>query len=149
MHDIVSNLGIAQVLAPQTIQASALDSGDIDTQGTETLAVAILVGEIADTLDASNRIDLTIEHADDDGTGSPGSYSDCTDDDVLNFTSLSSGVFESVDDAAKENKRHVIGYRGGKRFVKVTATPVSLATGGPVAMMALTGNLAQKPADNS
>lgn len=149
MHDIISNIAVAQVLAPQTIQASALTSGNIDCQGSETLAVAVLVGNISDTLDASNRIDLKIEHADDDGTGSPGSYASCTDDDVLNATGLSSGIFMSLDANGKENARHVIGYRGGKRFVKVTATPVSIETGGPIAMVALKGNATSKPVSNA
>lgn len=148
MHDITSNIHLSQVLDPQTIQGSALDSGDIDAQGFETLAVAVLVGEIGDTLDASNRIDLSIEHADDDGTGSPGSYAACTDADVLNASGLSTGIFKAVDAAGDESARHVIGYRGGKRFVKVTATPVSLATGGAIAMLALKGGASGAPVDN-
>jgi hypothetical protein len=148
MHDIISHIETAQVLAPQTIQAAALNSGDIDTQGCGTLAVALLVGNIADTLDGSNRIDVKIEHADDDGTGNPGAYGACSDEDVLNFANLASGVFLKIDAAGKENARHVVGYRGGKRFVKVTATPVSIETGGPVAMLALKGAAAQKPVDN-
>jgi hypothetical protein len=149
MHDLVNSLSIIQCLDPQTVQAEALDSGDIDMQGAETLAVVVMVGDIGETTDASNRLDLKIEHADDDGTGQPDAYADCTDADVLNFENLASGVFASIDGAAKEEKRHVIGYRGGKRFVKVTATPVSLATGGPVAMIAIKGNVNQKPQDNS
>ena len=149
MHDIVNNIAVMQVLAPQTIQAAALDSGAIDTQGRETLAVAVLVGAVGDTLDSSNRIDLKIEHADDDGTGSPAAFAACTADDVLNADTVTDGIFFSVDDDDKENARHVIGYRGGKRFVKVTATPVSLSTGGAIAMIALQGNPAQAPVDNS
>lgn len=148
-HDIVNNLFLSQVLNPQTIQGAALNSGNIDTQGAETLAIALLVGNIVDVLDSTHRIDVKIEHADDDGAGSPGAYAACTDEDVLNFTGLSSGQFLSIDAAGKEQKRHVIGYRGGKRFVKVTATPVTLTTGGPIAMLAIKGNLNQKPAANT
>lgn len=149
MHDIISNIGVAQALNPQVVQGSALTSGNIDTLGAETVAVVVLVGEIVDTLDASNRLDLKIEHAEDDGTGSPAAYGPCADTDVLNFTGLSSGLFKSVADAEDENKRYAIGYVGGRRFVKVTATPVSLSTGGPIAMLALKGNLSQKPASNT
>lgn len=149
MHDLVNNIGIEQSLMPQTIQASALNTSDIDTQGAEALAVVLLVGDIADTLSSSVRIDVKIEHADDDGTGSPDSYTDCVDADVLNFTGLSSGQFLSIDTSGEEQKRYMIGYRGGKRFVKVTATPVSLSTGGAVAFMTLKGNLGQLPVDNT
>jgi hypothetical protein len=147
-HDLVNNVAVEQCLAPQTIQAAALDSGDIDCQGFGAVAIVVAVGDIADALDASNRLDLKIEHADDDGADAPGDYAACADEDVLNFTGLSSGQFLSIDAAGKENKRHIIGYRGGKRFVKVTATPVSLASGGPVAMLALKGAPSQAPVSN-
>ena len=149
MHDIVNNIAMTQVLAPQTIQAAALNTGAMDTQGSETLAVAVLVGAVGDALDSSHRIDLKIEHADDDGADAPAAFTACTADDVVNADTVTDGVFFSVDDDAKENARHVVGYRGGKRFVKVTATPVSLSTGGAIAMIALQGNLTQAPADNS
>ena len=149
MHNIVNNLALAQALSPQTIQASALDSGNIDMQGAETLCVVVLVGAIADALDGSHHIDLKIEHADDDGTGSPGSYAACADADVLNFTGLSSGVFKSIAAAGDKSKRYAIGYVGGRRFVKVTATPTSISTGGPIAMLTLKGNQTQKPVANT
>ena len=149
MHNITSNIAISQVLTPQTIQASALNSGNIDTLGCESLAVVLLVGAIGEALDESNRIDVKIEHAEDDGTGSPASYAACTDEDVLNYTGLSSGQFLSIDSEGEESKRYVIGYRGGRRFVKVTATPVSIASGGPIAMLALKGNTSHKPVSNT
>jgi len=149
MHDLINTLSFTQALMPQTIQGTALNTGNIDMQGCDTLAITLLVGNIADTLDASHRIDVKIEHADDDASGAPTTYTACTDDDVLNFSNLSSGQFLSIDGSAKEQKRHVIGYRGGKRFVKVTATPVSLSTGGPIAMLALKGALHQAPVSNT
>lgn len=149
MHDLVNNLSLSQSLNPQTIQAAALDTGNIDMQGAEMLAVVLLVGNIVDPLDSTHRIDCKIEHADDNGAGAPGPYAACADEDVLNFANLSSGLFLSIDAAGKEQKRHVIGYRGGKRFVKVTATPVTLTTGGPIAMLAIKGNLNQIPATNT
>jgi hypothetical protein len=149
MHNIVNNIGIEQSLMPQVIQASAVNTGNIDLQGAEALAVVVLVGNIVDTLDGTHRIDVKIEHAEDDGTGAPGAYAACADDDVLNFTGLASGIFLSVDASGKKQKRHVIGYRGGRRFVKVTATPVGLTTGGPIALLALKGNLNQLPVTNA
>lgn len=149
MHNIVNNIGIAQSLMPQTITSAALNSGNIDLQGAETLAVTLLVGNTTDTLGAGVRIDVKIEHADDDGTGAPGAYAACTDEDVLNFTGLVSGQFLSIDAAGKKQKRHVIGYRGGKRFAKITATPTGLTAGVPIALLSLTGNLHELPVDNT
>lgn len=149
MHDLINSIKIEQPIAPQTLQASAVVGTAIDMQGAQSLSIIVAVGNIADTLDASNRLDVKIEHADDNGAGAPGSYSDCVDADVLNASGLASGVFLSVDAAGKENKRHAIGYIGGKRFVRVTATPVSLETGGPMAVLAIKGNLAAAPAANT
>jgi len=149
MHNIVNNIGVAQVLSPQTIQGSALNTGNIDMQGVEALSVVILVGNIVDVLDSTHRIDLKIEHADDDGTGSPAAYAACTDDHVLNFTGLAAGLFQSVNSNSLELRRFVIDYRGGLRFVKVTATPVTLTTGGPIAMLALKGLPHERPVDNT
>ncbi|MBI3440664.1 MAG: hypothetical protein HY052_02480 [Proteobacteria bacterium] len=150
MHSLVDNIGIEQSLAPQTIQASALNSGNIDTLGSDTLAITVLIGAMADTLSSSVHLDLKIEHADDDGTGSPGAYAACADTDVLHFSSLSgAGVFLSLTANSQTQKRCVIGYTGGKRFVRVTATPVSLTTGGPIAMLALKGSVHQLPVANA
>lgn len=149
MHDIVNNIGVTQLLMPQTILSSALDTGAIDTQDADIQSVVVLIGNIADTLNGSVRIDLSIEHADDDGTGNPASFSACEDTDVLNFSGLASGVFASINFAGAAEKRYVVDYIGGLRFVKVTATPSGLTNGGPVAMLGLKGNLRQLPAVNT
>ena len=149
MRDILNNVRTEQALKPQTVQAAALDSGNLDLQGFDSLAVVVAVGQIVDTLGASNRLDLKIEHADDNGAGAPGAYAACTDDDVMGATGLAAGIFMVVNADTKDNTRYAIGYKGGKRFVKVTATPVSLATGGPVAMIAIKGHPAAAPTTNA
>jgi hypothetical protein len=149
MHDIVNNIGVAQLLMPQTIHSSELDTGAIDTQGADIQSIVVLVGNITDTLSGTVRVDLSIEHADDNGSGSPEAFAACTDSDVLNFTGLTSGIFASVNASGLAEKRYVIDYIGGLRFVKVIATPVGLTNGGPIAMLGLQGNLHELPAVNT
>lgn len=149
MHDIVNNIAITQSAMPQTIHLSAIDTGVIDTQGADIVSIVTLVGAIADTLSSSVRIDLSIQHADDDGTGNPAAFTPCVDANVLNFSGLASGVFQSINTAGLAQKRYVIDYIGGLRFVKVIATPVSLTTGGPIALLTLKGNLHTLPANNT
>lgn len=148
MRDIVNNTHLLQVIHPQMISAAALNTGHIDLLGADSLMVAVLVGNISETLSGTAKIDLKIEHADDNGAGAPATYTNCTDDDVLNASGLVNGIYMSIDANAKENKRHVIGYRGAKRFVRVTLTPTGLTTGGAVAAMAVRGDLSQAPAVN-
>ncbi len=149
MHDLVNNIAVMQSVMPQVIAAAALSTGNIDTQGADIQSFVVLVGNIADVLSGAVRIDLSISHADDDGTGNPAAFSGCADTDVLNFTGLTSGIFASVNAAAAAEKRYVIDYIGGKRFVKVIATPVGLVTGGPVAVLSLQANLHTLPAVNA
>lgn len=145
MHDLMNSVVVSQPLAPQTVSTAPVTSAAIDMQGAESLAFITAVGTIVDVLDASNRIDIKIEHADDDGNGAPESYAACTDSDVAGASGLVDGVFLSIDAAAKTGKSHTIAYRGGKRFVRLSATPVSLDDGGTLAMIAIKGNLAQQP----
>lgn len=145
MHDLINSVAVIQALAPQTVSATPVVSSVIDMQGAESLACVIAVGAIVDTLDASNRIDVKIEHADDDGSGAPAAYAPCSDADVAGKSGLVNGIFLSVDAAGKAGKSHALAYTGGRRFVRLTATPVSLETGGPLAIVAIKGNLAQKP----
>lgn len=145
MHDLINSVAIIQTVAPQTVQASPVVGTAIDMQGAESLAVIVAAGAFGDTLDASNRLDVKIEHADDDGSGSQAAYAACSDGDVLGASGLASGVFLKLDAVGKASKRHTVAYRGGKRFVRITATPVSLETGGLIAVLAIKGNLAQTP----
>ena len=98
----------------------------------------------ADPLDATHRLDVKIEHAEDDGTGAPAAYVPCSAAD-LGGAEANGGVFLSVNAAAREKTRHLVSYQGGKRFVRLSVTPVGLTAGGPVAIVAIKGNLAQKP----
>lgn len=145
MHDLINSVSLIQAVAPQTVQASAVTGSAIDMQGAEILAIVVAVGAIGDTLDASNRLDVKIEHADDNGSGSPAGYTACDDGDVIGASGLTGGVFLKVDAPAKASTRHTVAYAGGKRFVRVTATPVSLETGGSIAVLAIKGNLSQNP----
>ncbi|MBU6475055.1 MAG: hypothetical protein KGQ70_03740 [Alphaproteobacteria bacterium] len=148
MHDIVNNIAVTQSVMPQTITSTALTTGTVDTQGADIQSFVVLVGNINDTLSGTVRIDLSISHADDDGTGNPTAFTACDDTGVLNFSGLVNGVFASVNASAAAEKRYVIDYVGGLRFVKVTATPVGLTNGGPVALLSLQANLHTLPAVN-
>ncbi len=144
MHDVINSIAVVQAVAPQVVSTAAVSSPAIDLQGCESLGVIIAVGDIADTLDATHRLDVKIEHAEDDGTGAPAAYVPCSAAD-LGGAEANGGVFLSVNAAAREKTRHLVSYQGGKRFVRLSVTPVGLTAGGPVAIVAIKGNLAQKP----
>lgn len=149
MHDIIHNIGVSQIAAPQTVTSGPIVSETIDMQGIGALAVAVMLGDTADTLGPSVYLDLKIEHADDNGAGAPAAFAACQGSDVKPDMALSNGVFKRVDSNAEADMRYAVEYSGGKRFVRITAVPQGLTEGIQVAMLALAANAAQKPVDNA
>jgi hypothetical protein len=149
MHDLHSNVLIVNSAKPQTLSGTTpITSGDIDRQGYEAVEVIANFGNLVDTLNGTTiKVDLMLQHADDDGTGNPGSYAACADTDVLGFTGLASGVFKTLN-VSMDQKLYPIGYRGGKRFIKLTATPAGLSTGGPFAITTVLGKPSNAPTSN-
>lgn len=133
--------GFEQALETQTLTGDA--NGDtIDTQGFDSVALAVAVGQSGDTLSGSLKIELEVEHADDDGTGSPDTWEDCADDDLLNFVSgTNNGTFAVIDDAAEDQQVYATGYKGDRRFVRVVANLTGTHTNGtPVGAVAIKGH---------
>lgn len=149
MHDIIHNIGVSQIAAPQTVTSGPIVSETIDMQGIGALAVAVMLGDTADTLGPSVYLDLKIEHADDNGAGAPAAFSACQSGDVKPDMAVSNGVFKRVDSNAEADMRYAVEYSGGKRFVRLTAAPQGLTNGIQLAMLALAANAAQRPVDNA
>lgn len=146
MKDTFNNILAVSGALPVVITSSDVTTGDVDLQGYNSALLLVHVGAIVDALDASNKIALKLEHADDDGTGIADSYTDVTDDDVLsNLEAISSGIFKTLDADTDDSKLYAIGYTGGKRFIKLTAVPTSIGTGGPIGITVLKGHPAQLP----
>lgn len=129
MKDNYNNLEITQAIFPVLIlDATVPSAAEVDLQGFNSATVEISVGlKSADT----GTITFTLTHADDDGTGSAGSYSNVAAADVLGVTPSSGVVFTiDLDDDDTTSLVQKIGYVGGKRFIKITVAEVgSNATG--------------------
>ena len=132
-RDLYSRTLAAQSLRPVAITSSAKDSGNVDLFGFEGALVVVSFGDI-DEMGASPvggaQIAVKAEHADDDGTGSAGSYTNAAAADIVGLTP-SSGIVATVTTDVSPVQ---FSYVGGKRFLKVTLTPTSLTNGGPVAI---------------
>lgn len=140
MRDLYNNVLPVRALQIQTIAAGALNTGDVDLQGFESAQLVVEFGDI-DEMGASPvggaQIDVKLEHADDDGTGSAGAYADVVLSDVVGPASVAAGVVASpTTDTALVR----FGYVGGKRFIRVTLTPSGLSNGGPVGVLVLQGH---------
>ena len=115
MKDLYNKLTPVVVMAPIAVTAHTSDE-DIDLAGYNSCLINAITGagDIADP----NTMTFRISHADDDGTGSSGSYAYVTDDDLVGAGAVTDGVpatpvINAIDSAFS------LGYVGGKRFLKI------------------------------
>ena len=150
MQDLYHNILPVRALRPQTISTGVspdvLVSGAIDLLGYFAAQIVVDFGDI-DELGASPvgsaRIDVRLEHADDDGTGAPDVFSNVALDDVIGPTSVTTGIVASVTTDATLVR---VGYRGERRFLRVSLVPTALPNGGPVAAWVELGHPRHAPA---
>jgi len=114
MKDLANSIAVVSTLDPDTRTADANGTG-IDLQGFESATVVAQVGAEGITLSSSNKIEIVLQHSDDDST-----YTDVTSStDVVDGTVDSNGIFVTLDDNAEAPSIHTIGYVGGKRYIRV------------------------------
>jgi hypothetical protein len=142
----VSNAGLQKLLAPVARTTTVL-SAEVDMQGFESLTLVGLLGASAATLSGSIKVELEVQHADDDGTGSAGAYTAVADADIVGaVTGSATGTFAVIDADAKLGQLYKTAYRGTKRFVKVNVRLTgNHSTGTLVAVAAIKGNPSIKP----
>ena len=140
MQDMYNIFNVQQVIDPANTTTDV--NGDtVDLQGYEGVLLAVSVGESGDSLSGSVKIELEVEHADDDGNGSPDTWTDVADDDLLNFVAgTNDGCFGVIDAAAEDDAVYTTSYIGTKRYVRVVANLVgSHSTGTPIGAIAVKG----------
>ena len=92
----------------------------VDLQGFESCLLIANVGAADATLDGSNKIELEVEEAADDGTGSPDTWADVADADLLQWVAgTNDGTFALIDADSEDSQLYITGYRGSKRFVRL------------------------------
>ena len=145
MRDLHNNIAHVAAVTPQTIAGSNLVSGNIDLAGFNAAEVVAYLGDI-DELGGSPvgdaKVQMLLEHADDDGTGSPGTYANVALRDVLGPSAVTAGI---VATSTTDNGFLEVGYVGGKRFIRATLVPTGLTNGGPVAAWVVKGNARHAP----
>lgn len=132
MRDLHSNLVPSRAIQAQTIAATALVSGDLDLAGFQSAEVLVDFGDINEMGNSpvgAAQVAIKLEHAEDDGSGSPGAYSEVALADVLGPGSVAAGVVATT---TTDVAPIAVGYVGGRRFLRVTLTPTALTVGGPI-----------------
>lgn len=131
MKDLFSSTRIA--LSETATKTADYDGATMDLIGYADNLVLVHVGEVGTAggaLDASNKWDLKLYHAPDDGTGSAGTWAIVPDEQLSVASGIDPadvGIFATIDAADEDVADYAVGYRGINRFVRVRYE----ATGSP------------------
>ena len=141
MRDLKNNIGVVQSLAPAVRDADANGTG-VDLQGFESATVLIDMGAEGITLSTTNKIEIELEHSDDNST-----FTDVTSSaDVIGATPDSNGVIATFDDPAEAPAIASVGYIGGKRYIRAVANfSGTHGTATPLAVSVIKGHARSNP----
>lgn len=135
-QDLTSALKVVNAFSPQNITSNATTNGNnIDMQGFESANFSILTGTITD-----GDYAVLLEEADDDGTGSPDTFTAVADDDLIGTE-----AFAGFTDDADDDKASKLGYIGQKRWLRLSIVSTNVTTGGYVAASAELGHAHENP----
>ena len=136
-NDLHNNLDFKRAISPVSVaDNTAVVSQIIDRRGYGSLEFAIATGSVAD---ADATFTVLVEHGDaanlSDAAAAP-------DEDLLGTEVLASFAF------ADDDKVRKIGYRGIKRYVRMTITPAANASAALIAVLAILGSPSILPTAN-
>lgn len=126
LFDLMNKVDLKRAISPVSVaDNTAQVSQIIDTQGYKSLVFAIATGSLAD---ADATFVVLVEHGDAANLSDGAAVSD----DMLNGTEALAG-FQFDDD----NECRKIGYRGDKRYVRLTITPANNTSAALIAAIAV------------
>jgi len=138
MRDLMNNITPKPVIAPAAaaqIDNTALVGTAIDRAGFDSLTYIILTGTLAD-VDATFAV--LLEESDASGSG----YAAVDDKDLIGTEALAGFTF-AADGACLK-----LGYKGGKRYTRLTITPANNTGAAPISAMAILGHPSSAPTAN-
>lgn len=148
LRGIHDSIRVKRVLRIQTVDSAGspneFTTNDVDLQGFDSAMFLVDFGDIDEMGSSpvgSAKIDVLVEHAADDGTGSADTYAAVADAD-LDGATQSSGIVSSPTTDANEV---VFGYVGSKRFVRITLIATGLTNGGPAGVWMINGHAHFEP----
>jgi hypothetical protein len=135
MYDLSNKTAAVVSLAPANRTADT-DGTGVDLQFWESALVVAQVGTEGDTLSGSVKIDLKLEHSDDNSTFTAVAQADVTD-----ATIASGGIFATIDANAEAPAIFQLSYIGSKRYIRVVDDRTGTHTNGtPTSAIVVKGN---------
>ncbi len=126
--DLFNNVNPKRAISPVSVADNTAQVGQwVDRLGFQKLLFLILIGSVAD---ADATFTVLVEDAD---ASNQSDAAAVTDEFLLGSEALAGFQFDS------DNLTRKIGYRGLKRYVRLTITPVSNASAAVIGAVALLG----------
>ena len=117
MRDIVSDLGLTQLIVPAVLAADNTPL-IVDLAGFDACAVSLSIGIGGITFSGTNKIEFILKH----GDASDGSdQAAVAQSDVIGVTLTGSGIVRSLIVAKAAADVQKFGYKGIKRYISVLA----------------------------
>jgi hypothetical protein len=136
-NDLHNNLDFKRAISPVSVaDNTAQVSQIIDRVGYGSLEFVIITGSLAD---ADATFTVLVEHGD---AANLSDVAAVPDEELLGTEALASFVFSDDDKVRK------IGYRGIKRYVRLTITPANNTSAALLAAVAVMGSPAIRPTAN-
>lgn len=137
MRDLFNQVTPKRCISPQSVADNTALVGEIiDRKGFESLTYLILTGSLGD---AGAEFTALLEE------GDAANLSDAAavpDGDLIGTEALASFI------QSDDNKCYKLGYKGSKRYTRLTITPTNNATAALIAATALLGHPANAPTVN-
>lgn len=114
--DLYNLVTAVNVIDPEVLDADNTPAA-IDLQGYQGALILIHVGAGGITFSGTNKVEFKLTHSDDDST-----YTAVTVDDVIGLDSVGTGgIVKSLIAAHATATVTEVGYKGGKRYLKLLA----------------------------
>ena len=137
MKDVTNNLNVKRVISPVSVADNTAQVGQIiDRQGYDSLTYVIATGSIAD---ADATFTVLLEEGDVSNLSDAAAVADA---DLIGTEVLAAFQFDD------DNECRKLGYKGNKRYTRLTITPVANASAALLAAVAVLGHPSVVPTAN-
>jgi hypothetical protein len=135
MKDLINSIHPMRCISPVSVADNTAQVGQIiDRQGFGSVSYLILAGSLAD---ADVTFTVLLEESDQVGMGDAAAVAD---KDLIGTEALAGFQFDD------DNEPRKLGYKGNKRYTRLTITPVNNASAALVSAVAVLGHPEQQSA---
>lgn len=141
---LYAGTGVISLLVP-AVRNSDANSSALDLQNCDDTVLAFYLGDSADTLSGTNKIELEIEESDDNSV-----WTDVANADLTNYvTGTNPGTVAVIDAPAEDQTMIIAGYCGNKRYIRgVLNFSGTHSTGIPIGVFGLRGRNRAQPVNS-